>query len=927
MFAEAAADHIREASNGSSTAVTIFILDNAELTSTAFIEDIVHHVYEQLADEGSKSGSKETPPDKQYAEMKSYIHEYISARPTYLVLDGYDRLNDVVQKQLDRELRSLQKHRLRVMLTRRVPAWSPLSNNTCDFCYKRDIVVYWICQECEANGEDFFLCYMCHLDPTRGCNKHVDAHFVEESYHHVDLEININSGQLKGYLLDHLEKEWPDLNIGTCKNITKFVIDYSSANITIARLYLEEYLNQDDVPTFDSSRLEERLPSGIIAYLESDLNSIESVAGDQRTFTLKTLHKVASAGPNGMPLAALANEVWPEKEEEEEGLEAVLKLANGWLVQWNTEIREIQFCCGDIFRRYVLENYSESVFQVKELLEEQLGPKAKTDQPENLHASTEGNFNMVSDIIGNKGIRGSTLGKEGLGICLTHRDTLRESLRESSGSSYDMMSDVSTSGTTSERTRHKASKSVHINPSSRSKMINGNDKIVQSPPRMTSDEMVVTISHPSVGYVVQKSSTPRICAFCKANVLNTSIVQGTHRTTLDEDESVLEHCVFCCALYSDILNTKRPSFYRIQWPLYRWTLHKTTSARQSEGSIVLTFRPLNPEMQPKRFHLIPEASMFHSSGLVLGPTTEPKYHNGPGAQIQRWIEACDSQHNGCSKWKSGNFLPTRLLDLQDAEEGIIRLVNTTHMDVEGPYCTLSHMWGPNDFITTTPENIEEILFKGIRLTPCPGPSVFSNKTFLDAIKVAKFLGIRYIWIDSLCIIQGPRGDFDVEGGLMHQVYRNTYCNIVAAGLDGGERGLFCEAREPEKLLPVRYSSNKTNPLLGTNQWTIMPTRMWDSDLLASVIYTRGWVFQGRHPHNSRLLLRVLIGNCRANAVTSSSSLHPKSDLLGLLYYISLRDSPNRPAPPIRSPCRNRSTLERPLELHQGWHLKNPIGSD
>jgi hypothetical protein len=275
-------------------------------------------------------------------------------------------------------------------------------------------------------------------------------------------------------------------------------------------------------------------------------------------------------------------------------------------------------------------------------------------------------------------------------------------------------------------------------------------------------------------------------------------------------------------------------------------------------SIVLTFRPLHPDMHPKRFHLIPESQMPQSLDIVLGPTTEPEFvGKGPGARIQNWIKTCNNHHDGCSKWKSGDFLPTRLLDLQDADKDIIRLINTKHVKVEGPYCTLSHMWGTNDFLTTTPENIEEILFKDIKLNPCADPNVSNNKTFLDAIKVARFLGIRYIWIDSLCIVQGPRGDFKIQGGLMHQVYRNTYCNIVAAGLEGGERGLFCKAREPEEFQPVMFTSDEANCVLAKNRWTIMPTQMWDADLLSSVIYTRGWVFQGTHPYSVHCLLPTL----------------------------------------------------------------------
>ena len=51
--------------------------------------------------------------------------------------------------------------------------------------------------------------------------------------------------------------------------------------------------------------------------------------------------------------------------------------------------------------------------------------------------------------------------------------------------------------------------------------------------------------------------------------------------------------------------------------------------------------------------------------------------------------------------------------------------------------------------------------------------------FQDAIVTTWKLGIQYLWIDSLCIIQDSKDDWEIESAKMGAVYRNAYVTIVA----------------------------------------------------------------------------------------------------------------------------------------------------
>ena len=88
--------------------------------------------------------------------------------------------------------------------------------------------------------------------------------------------------------------------------------------------------------------------------------------------------------------------------------------------------------------------------------------------------------------------------------------------------------------------------------------------------------------------------------------------------------------------------------------------------------------------------------------------------------------------------------------LEDSE--YVRLVSKDEgHSMQGLYVTLSHCWGGATFVKLTEDKIDEFK-QGILIKDLP-------KTFEDAIKFARRLGnrpgqVRYIWIDSLCIIQG-----------------------------------------------------------------------------------------------------------------------------------------------------------------------------
>ena len=118
---------------------------------------------------------------------------------------------------------------------------------------------------------------------------------------------------------------------------------------------------------------------------------------------------------------------------------------------------------------------------------------------------------------------------------------------------------------------------------------------------------------------------------------------------------------------------------------------------------------------------------------------------------------------------------------------MIKLIETNQSnirDVDRRYLALSHCWGKIKIITTEKESFETRK-EGI------DPDTLS-KTFRDAVEVTRTLGFRYLWIDSLCIIQDDRDDWATESEQMCHIYRDAVLTIAAAHAPGGDVGCFYE---------------------------------------------------------------------------------------------------------------------------------------
>ena len=161
-------------------------------------------------------------------------------------------------------------------------------------------------------------------------------------------------------------------------------------------------------------------------------------------------------------------------------------------------------------------------------------------------------------------------------------------------------------------------------------------------------------------------------------------------------------------------------------------------------------------------------------------------------QISGWLKECQAEHPSCQK--RCNTLPTRILDVgEDGDH--IRLIDTTGS--HGEYIALSHCWGRVNRFTTTKATLNARL-TGFEIDQLP-------PTFRQAVLVTRAIGIRYLWIDSLCIVQDDMEDWQLESSRMAAVYSNSICTIAASNAAGDEEG-FLKPRNT-KYIHVKLSDS------------------------------------------------------------------------------------------------------------------------
>lgn len=195
-------------------------------------------------------------------------------------------------------------------------------------------------------------------------------------------------------------------------------------------------------------------------------------------------------------------------------------------------------------------------------------------------------------------------------------------------------------------------------------------------------------------------------------------------------------------------------------------------------------------------------------------------------KVDQWLRDCEQNHADCNA-STNSPLPTRVIQVGSgtgSQEPCLRSSKGQY----GRYVALTHTWGETETLTTTSKTITERM-QAIALSEMP-------KSFRDAVIVTRRLGVQYLWIDSLCILQDSATDWENEAAKMSEVYSNSVLTISAASANNSHVG-FLTARDPfeqltcelQHLAPDSGNARRLQavwppPVNGTN---VLSTRGWN----------------------------------------------------------------------------------------------------
>ncbi|KAF9637816.1 putative het-domain-containing protein [Lasiodiplodia theobromae] len=237
---------------------------------------------------------------------------------------------------------------------------------------------------------------------------------------------------------------------------------------------------------------------------------------------------------------------------------------------------------------------------------------------------------------------------------------------------------------------------------------------------------------------------------------------------------------------------------------------------------------------------VPHALSIEDAKLnVALPVRKQKSDRGTRTifqMIQGWVKSCDErlpEKDAAHCCALNPTVPTRLIDVSGAPQKL-RLINTGGK-AHAAYAALSYCCGDAEPLQTTKSNVAQHM-DDIAITKLPW-------MFLDAVKTARWLDLKYIWIDALCIIQDDEDDREHEMARMHNTFQNSYVTIVAARARSCREG-FLKADNlwnPLATLTLRCESGEKGSMLLTPKKDNFPRNEYHT--LREPPYERAWTLQ------------------------------------------------------------------------------------
>ncbi len=231
--------------------------------------------------------------------------------------------------------------------------------------------------------------------------------------------------------------------------------------------------------------------------------------------------------------------------------------------------------------------------------------------------------------------------------------------------------------------------------------------------------------------------------------------------------------------------------------------------------------PRSPALFAEKNRLVPMVAGKGFGRQVKAPQVDFKL-------LKMWLRSCQKWHVGvCDDLIFGSVDDTGLPYFKVIDVWKQCVVNAS---IECRYFALSYVWGSAKSFLTTKADILHLERPGSLAERAEKLC----ETVKDAMMLVSKLGARYLWVDSLCIVQDD--DVDTKQAMisnMNSVYGNAFLTLIAAtgrdanaGLPGVRRGSRARYQAIETIRPgmalayvhhLRDSENQS--IHNTRGWT------------------------------------------------------------------------------------------------------------
>lgn len=231
-----------------------------------------------------------------------------------------------------------------------------------------------------------------------------------------------------------------------------------------------------------------------------------------------------------------------------------------------------------------------------------------------------------------------------------------------------------------------------------------------------------------------------------------------------------------------------------------------------------------------------EVKSAFGSIRVKAEISESAWSESAQTFAQDCLQECVQHHDMCGSGAS--ILPTRVIEVGNIGDERLRLYETQENTI-GQYIALSYCWGTDQPLKLTSTNIEDMKSGLVRLSQLP-------QTLADAVHVTRSLGIQYLWVDALCIIQDSVEDWETQSEQMSTIYEKAHLVIAASLSFSATQGFLKDRKQRQTYhmrLPDRYGTNISVGARELPQTGFHSPEIWkEADPLAK----RAWAFQEQH---------------------------------------------------------------------------------